>query len=66
MKKSEFVKLVLNDYSNTVFTSKDQVEVAIEVFQKIGMFPPLVKSPVKVVEDEDGNLSITLWEWEEE
>ena len=66
MKKSEFVKLVLNDYSNTVFTTKDQVEVAIELFEKLGMFPPIVKSSVKLEKDKQGNLRVALWEWEKE
>lgn len=40
MKRSEFINQVLNDISNTVFTTKDQVEVALNIFEKLGMLPP--------------------------
>jgi hypothetical protein len=39
MKKSEFIKLALNDLSNTLFVNEEQVKVAIELFEKLGMGP---------------------------
>jgi hypothetical protein len=40
MKRSKFITKVLKDFSNTVFTTKEQVEVALELFEKLGMLPP--------------------------
>ena len=40
MKKSEFIRKVLKSRKNTVFVNKEQVENALEVFEKIGMVPP--------------------------
>jgi hypothetical protein len=40
MKKSKFIKKVLESYDNTVFTTSEQVEVAIDLFTKLGMLPP--------------------------
>ena len=40
MKKSEFIKKVLKSQSNTVLTTEEQVENAIEVFERYGMLPP--------------------------
>lgn len=39
MKKSEFIKLALNDWSNTLFVNEEQVKAAIELFEKLGMGP---------------------------
>lgn len=39
MKKSEFIKLALNDWGNTLFVNEEQVRVAIELFEKLGMGP---------------------------
>lgn len=47
MKKSEFIKLALNDFSNTLFVSEEQVNAAIELFEKLGMGP--IKVPEKVI-----------------
>jgi hypothetical protein len=44
MKKSEFIKEVLNHTSNTLFVNEEQVKVAIELFEKLGM------GPVRVLE----------------
>lgn len=40
MKRSEFINIVLNSHSNTVFTTKEQVEVALDIFENLGMLPP--------------------------
>ena len=40
MKQSEFIAKVLTDPDNTVFTTKEQVEVALAIFQSLGMEPP--------------------------
>ena len=45
MKKSEFIKLALNDWGNTLFVNEEQVKVAIELFEKLGMGP--VRVPEK-------------------
>lgn len=47
MTKKEFAKKVLNSFSNTVFTTEDQVLNAIEVFEKLGMLPPERKATVE-------------------
>ena len=39
MKKSEFIKMALNDFSNTLFVNEEQVKVAVELFEKLGMGP---------------------------
>ena len=44
MKKSEFIKLALNDWGNTLFVNEEEVKVAIELFEKLGM------GPVKILE----------------
>lgn len=44
MKRSEFIKKVLKSKDNTVFTTKEQVENSLELFEKLGMSPPTVKS----------------------
>jgi hypothetical protein len=44
MKKSDFIKLALNDISNTLFVNEEQVKVAVELFEKLGM------GPVKILE----------------
>lgn len=40
VKKSEFVKQVLSNKNNTVFTTEEQVLQALKVFQDLGMIPP--------------------------
>lgn len=40
MKRSEFIKKVLKSKANTVFTTKEQVENSLEIFEKLGMLPP--------------------------
>lgn len=44
MKKSQFIEEVLNSTSNTVFTTKEQIEVTLEIFEKLGMLPPETKA----------------------
>lgn len=44
MKRSKFITKVLKNFSNTVFTTKEQVEVALELFEKLGMLPPETKA----------------------
>lgn len=44
MKKSEFIKEALNHTSNTLFVNEEQVKVAVELFEKLGM------GPVKILE----------------
>jgi hypothetical protein len=40
MRRIEFIKKVLKSTANTVFTTKEQVEVALKIFEKLGMVPP--------------------------
>lgn len=40
MKRSEFIKRVLRSRRNTVFTTKEQVEVALKIFESLGILPP--------------------------
>lgn len=48
MKKSEFIKLALHDFSNTLFVNEEQVKAAIELFEKLGMGPvKLAKKTIK-------------------
>lgn len=44
MKRSKFIAKVLKSFSNTVFTTKEQVEVALDIFEKLGMLPPETKA----------------------
>ena len=44
MKRSQFIKEVLNSWKNTVFTTEEQVESALELFEKLGMLPPETKA----------------------
>lgn len=41
MKRSEFIKKVLKSKDNTVFTTKEQVQNSLELFEKLGMLPPI-------------------------
>jgi hypothetical protein len=50
MKKSEFIKLALNDWGNTLFVNEEQVKVAIELFEKLGMGPVSVPE-TKILRD---------------
>lgn len=47
MKKSEFIKLALNDLGNTLFVNEEQVRTAVELFEKLGMGP--VRMPKKIM-----------------
>jgi hypothetical protein len=74
MKRSEFVTEVLNDFSNTVFTTKEQVEVALELFEKLGMLPPETKATPSDFSNtgftqeflDEHNFSVSKWESEDE
>ena len=44
MKRSKFIKKVLNSWDNTVFTTEEQVESALNLFEKLGMLPPETKA----------------------
>ena len=66
MKKSEFIKEVLNSFNNTVFVNEDQVENAIEVFLKIGMVPPVNEGKLEIKTLDNGDLYIPIWGWDEE
>jgi len=74
MKRSEFVTEVLNDFSNTVFTTKEQVEVALELFEKLGMLPPETKATPSDLSNtgftqeflDEHNFSVSKWESEDE
>ena len=40
MKRSEFIEKVLKHEKNTVFVGESIVDVALEVFEDLGMLPP--------------------------
>ena len=40
MKKSEFIKQVLEHQENTVFTSEGTIEAAVDLFIELGMLVP--------------------------
>lgn len=40
MRRSDFINKVLDSNSNTVFTTKEQVDVVLSIFEKLGMLPP--------------------------
>lgn len=44
MKKSKFIKKVLNHKNNTVCVTEEQVEVMLDIFEKLGMLPPETKA----------------------
>lgn len=48
MKRSDFINKVLKSRNNTVFVTPEQVENAIEVFEKLGMLPPTIKEFVEI------------------
>jgi hypothetical protein len=65
MKRSEFYKKVLKNKFNTVFTTKEQVENALEVFESLGMRPPCL--PDKYCQALlDVYIDPNLNQWEEE
>lgn len=66
MKRSEFVTEVLNDFSNTVFTTKEQVESALELFIKLGMLPPTKEGTTTFKTLDNGDIFVELWGWEDE
>jgi hypothetical protein len=66
MKRSNFIKLALNHTSNTLFVNEEQVKVAIELFEQLGMVPPVTEGSVKIEEGENGEMFIPIWRWEEE
>ena len=57
MKRSDFISSVLDSSNNTVFTTAEQVENAIEMFESLGMLPP---------KDGKKNIFHNQHEWEEE
>ncbi len=40
MQRSEFIKQALNSAENTVCVNVEQVEVMLNIFEKLGMLPP--------------------------
>jgi hypothetical protein len=74
MKRSKFITKVLEDFSNTVFTTKEQVEVALELFEKLGMLPPETKSTPSDFSNtgftqeflDEHNFTVSKWESEDE
>jgi thiamine phosphate synthase YjbQ (UPF0047 family) len=44
MKRSKFIKKALNHTSNTVCVNEEQVEVMLDIFEKLGVLPPETKA----------------------
>lgn len=68
MKKSEFIKLALNDLGNTLFVNEEQVKVAVELFEKLGMGPVRIPE-LKVFRDlecmpYEDTIHVNRWEKE--
>lgn len=66
MKRSEFVKKVLNSYDNGMFVNGEQVRNAIELFEKMGMLPPLNSWSLHTDGDHADPDNILYYTWEEE
>ena len=58
MKKSEFIKRVLRSRRNTVFTTKEQVEVALKIFESLGILPPNVKVTREIYGNNKGDIEL--------
>jgi hypothetical protein len=65
MKKSEFIKQVLEHQENTVFTSEGTVEAAIDLFVALGMLAPIDTGLVSPWEA-GSMLETCLWEDEDD
>jgi len=67
MKKSEFIKKVLKSQSNTVFTTEEQVENAIKIFERCGMLPPnLEREKGTSYVDKTTGMTVGFFKWKEE
>ena len=68
MKRSEFIKLALNDFSNTLFVNEEQVKVAVELFEKLGMGPANIpqKTILKDIECMPYEDIVYVNKWEKE
>lgn len=66
MKKSKFIKQVLKSKDNTVFVNEEQVDNAIEVFEKLGMVPPDNGSGWRVSCEDNGEMLYAIHEGDKE
>ena len=70
MKRSDFIKEVLESKENTVFVTKEQVENSLEIFESLGMLPPRILVALgeeRALElDMDPEEEVCSWEWEDE
>lgn len=67
MKKSEFIKKVLKSPKNTVFVNKEQVENALEVFQRLDMAPPAnLEKSFRILKNGEMTYEVREWEPEDE
>lgn len=72
MKRSKFIKKALNSTSNTVCVTEEQVEVMLNIFEKLGMLPPERKATLEdftntgFTKDFLDEHEFTVNKWEEE
>lgn len=66
MKRSDFIREALHSYENTVCLNAEQVEVMLNIFEKMGMVPPLNDWAFNMDGDHADPDSIRYYTWEEE
>jgi len=66
MKRSTMIKKALNHTSNTVCVNEEQVERMLEVFEKLGMLPPLNDWSLHTDGDKADADNVLYYTWEEE
>jgi hypothetical protein len=72
MKRSKFIKKALNHTSNTVCVNEEQVEVMLNIFEKLGVLPPETKATpedfthIDFTQEFLDNHDFTVNRWEEE
>jgi hypothetical protein len=60
------IKKALNHTSNTVCVNEEQVERMLEVFEKLGMLPPLNDWSLHTDGDKADADNVLYYTWEEE
>ena len=66
MRRSEFIRNALHSYNNTVCVNVEQVEVMLDVFESMGMVPPLNDWDFNMDGDHADPDNIRYYTWEEE
>lgn len=66
MKRSEFIRNALHSSNNTVCVTAEQVEVMLDIFEELGMLPPLNDWAFHMDGDHADPENIRYYTWEEE